>query len=222
MDEPLSNLDAKLRATMRTELQRIQEELGVTTIYVTHDQTEAMTMGDRIAILDDGILQQVGTPLECYHTPNNEFVAGFIGDPSMNFFEMEADRNLLVGDQFEYPLTAAQQESVGETRDVTFGIRPEDIDIETDGTADLEHAFEVTVDVVEPRGDENTIHLTFDQSVAEPETFTATVSGLRQLRAGDSVVATFPPNAIHLFDTGSGRALHNRSLDVPEATEQIV
>jgi multiple sugar transport system ATP-binding protein len=222
MDEPLSNLDAKLRATMRTELQRLQEELGVTTIYVTHDQTEAMTMGDRIAILDDGILQQVGTPLECYHTPNNEFVAGFIGDPSMNFFEMAVDRDRLIADRFEYPLTSTQSESVGDTRDVTFGIRPEDIEIEVDGTVDSAYEFEVTVDVVEPRGDENTIHLTFDRTAAEPETFTATVSGLRQLRAGDSVVATFPPEAIHLFDVDSGAALHNRSLDVPEATEQIV
>ncbi|ATW89480.1 multiple sugar transport system ATP-binding protein [Halohasta litchfieldiae] len=222
MDEPLSNLDAKLRATMRTELQRLQEELGVTTIYVTHDQTEAMTMGDRIAILDGGVLQQVGTPLECYHTPNNEFVAGFIGDPSMNFFEMDVDRNQLLGDLFEYPLTPAQQESVDEAREVTFGIRPEDIDIEVDGTVDSEFEFEVTVDVVEPRGDENTIHLTFDRDVDDPETFTATVSGLRQLQAGDAVVATFPPEAIHLFDVDSGAALHNRSLDVPEATEQLV
>jgi len=222
MDEPLSNLDAKLRATMRTELQRLQEELGVTTIYVTHDQTEAMTMGDRIAILDGGVLQQVGTPLECYHTPNNKFVAGFIGDPSMNFFEMAVDGELLVGDSFDYPLTSAQTESVGEARTVTFGIRPEDIGIEVDGTVDSDHAFELTVDVVEPRGDENTIHLTFDRAVDEPETFTATVSGLRQLQAGDSVVATFPPEAIHLFDTETEAALHNRSVDVPEATEQIV
>jgi multiple sugar transport system ATP-binding protein len=200
----------------------LQEELGVTTIYVTHDQTEAMTMGDRIAILDGGVLQQVGTPLECYHTPNNEFVAGFIGDPSTNFFEMDVDRNQLLGDLFEYPLTPAQQESVDEAREVTFGIRPEDIDIEVDGTVDSEFEFEVTVDVVEPRGDENTIHLTFDRDVDDPETFTATVSGLRQLQAGDAVVATFPPEAIHLFDVDSGAALHNRSLDVPEATEQLV
>ena len=222
MDEPLSNLDAKLRATMRTELQRLQEELGVTTIYVTHDQTEAMTMGDRIAILDKGVLQQVGTPLECYHTPKNEFVAGFIGDPSMNFFEMAVDRDRLVADRFEYPLSPAQSESVGGARAVTFGVRPEDIEIEVDGTVDSAYEFDLTVDVVEPRGDENTIHLTFDRAVDDPETFTATVSGLRQLRAGDSVVATFPPEAIHLFDVDSGQALHNRSLDVPEATEQLV
>jgi multiple sugar transport system ATP-binding protein len=222
MDEPLSNLDAKLRATMRTELQRLQEELGVTTIYVTHDQTEAMTMGDRIAILDNGVLQQVGTPLECYHTPKNEFVAGFIGDPSMNFFEMEVGQDKLIADRFEYPLTAGQQESIGEVNTVNFGIRPEDIEIVVDGTATSEHEFAVEVDVVEPRGDENTIHLTFDRTVADPVTFTATVSGLRQLQAGDSVVATFPPEAIHLFDVDSGVALHNRSLEVAEATEQLV
>ena len=222
MDEPLSNLDAKLRATMRTELQRLQEELGVTTIYVTHDQTEAMTMGDRIAILNDGVLQQVGTPLECYHTPNNRFVAGFIGDPSMNFFEMEADGERLVGDRFAYPLTPEQADAVGEARGVTLGIRPEDIDIAADGSADSPHEFDVYVDVVEPRGDENTIHLTFEADVDEPETFTATVSGLRQLQAGDSVVATFPPEAIHLFDADSEQALHNRSLDVPEAAEQVI
>jgi len=222
MDEPLSNLDAKLRATMRTELQRLQEDLGVTTIYVTHDQTEAMTMGDRIAILNDGVLQQVGTPLECYHTPNNRFVAGFIGDPSMNFFEMEADGERLVGGRFTYPLTPEQADAVGEAPGITLGIRPEDIDIEADGSADSPHEFDVYVDVVEPRGDENTIHLTFEADVDEPETFTATVSGLRQLQAGDSVVATFPPEAIHLFDADSEQALHNRSLDVPEAAEQVI
>ena len=104
MDEPLSNLDAKLRSSMRTELQRLQEELGVTTMYVTHDQTEAMTMGDRIAILDGGRLQQVATPLECYHQPANQFVAGFIGEPSMNFFEMGVEGDRLVAEAFEYPL----------------------------------------------------------------------------------------------------------------------
>ena len=222
MDEPLSNLDAKLRATMRTELQRLQEDLDVTTIYVTHDQTEAMTMGDRIAILNDGVLQQVGTPLECYHTPNNRFVAGFIGDPSMNFFETDLDGERLVGDRFAYRLSPDQADAVGETRAVTLGIRPEDIDIEADGSADSPHEFDMHVDVVEPRGDENTIHLTFEAGVDEPKTVTATVSGLRQLQAGDSVVATFPPEAIHLFDADSERALHNRSLDVPEAAEQVI
>ena len=222
MDEPLSNLDAKLRATMRTELQRIQDDLDVTTVYVTHDQTEAMTMGDRIAILNDGILQQVGTPLECYHTPNNRFVAGFIGDPSMNFFEMAVDDETLVVDRFEYPLKPDQQEAIAGNSDVVFGIRPEDIRIKEPGGLNDKYQFEVTVDVVEPRGDENTIHLTFDRSVAEPVTFTATISGLRDLSAGDEVVATFPPDSIHLFDAETGVALHNRTFDSEDATKQVV
>jgi len=222
MDEPLSNLDAKLRATMRTELQRIQDDLDVTTVYVTHDQTEAMTMGDRIAILNDGILQQVGTPLECYHTPNNRFVAGFIGDPSMNFFEMDVDGETLVIDRFEYPLKPAQQEAISGRSDVVFGIRPEDIRIKEPGGLSDNYQFEVTVDVVEPRGDENTIHLTFDRSVDDPVTFTATVSGLRNISAGDEVVATFPPDSIHLFDTDSGVAVHNRTFDSEDATQQVL
>ena len=219
MDEPLSNLDAKLRATMRTELQRLQAELGVTTVYVTHDQTEAMTMGDRIAILDDGVLQQVGTPLECYHAPNNQFVAGFIGEPSMNFFPMDRRDDRLVGDRFEYELTAAQREAVGDADRVTLGVRPEDITVDIEGGGS--HAYDVFVDVVEPRGDENTVHLTFDRGVDEPETFTATISGLRHIQAGEPVVATLPPDSIHLFDAETGVALHNRSLETTEVTEQL-
>jgi multiple sugar transport system ATP-binding protein len=219
MDEPLSNLDAKLRATMRTELQRLQAELGVATVYVTHDQTEAMTMGDRIAILDDGVLQQVGTPLECYHTPRNQFVAGFIGEPSMNFFEMDVRDGRLVGDRFEYELTPAQRDAVGDADRATLGVRPEDISVDTEGGGS--HAYDVFVDVVEPRGDENTTHLTFDPGVEEPETFTATISGLRHIQAGEAVVATLPPESVHLFDAETGTALHNRSLETAEVTEQL-
>ena len=222
MDEPLSNLDAKLRATMRTELQRIQDDLDVTTVYVTHDQTEAMTMGDRIAILDDGVLQQVGTPLECYHTPNNQFVAGFIGDPSMNFFEMAIDGDTLMIDRFAYPLKPAQQEAIAGKSRVVFGIRPEDIRIKEPGGISDNYQFEVTIDVVEPRGDENTVHLTFDRNVSDPITFTATVSGLRDVSAGDAVVATFPPDSIHLFDTETGVALHNRTFESEDATKQVL
>jgi multiple sugar transport system ATP-binding protein len=221
MDEPLSNLDAKLRATMRTELQRIQNDLDVTTVYVTHDQTEAMTMGDRIAILNDGVLQQVGTPLECYHTPNNRFVAGFIGDPSMNFFEMDVTGDSLTTDRFEYPLKPAQLDAVADDSSVVFGIRPEDIEIAEPTDINRKYEYQLTVDVVEPRGDENTIHLTFDRSVAEPVTFTATVSGLRTVSAGDNVTATFPPESIHLFDVDDGVALHNRSFEDEEVVEPL-
>jgi multiple sugar transport system ATP-binding protein len=220
MDEPLANLDAKLRAQMRTELQRIQEDLGVTTIYVTHDQTEAMTMGDRIAILDDGELQQVGTPLECYHEPANLFVAGFIGEPSMNTYDARVDGSTLVTDDFEYELSQRHRDAVGDRDDIVFGIRPEDVEVGADAADG--HTFEVTVDVVEPKGDENYVHMTFDDDHETPDTFTATIGGLRQFDAGDSVVVRFPPEAVHVFDADSGEAVLNRSLDTTEGVDLVL
>jgi len=223
MDEPLSNLDAKLRATMRTELQRLQEELGVTTVYVTHDQTEAMTMGDRIAILNDGELQQVGTPLECYHTPTNEFVAGFIGEPSMNFFRMSVDGNTLREDRFSYTLGQTDSQPLDTASEVTLGIRPEDIEFEPDQQASAADEFECVVDVVEPMGDANNVYLQFagDDS-SDPETFIVTVSGMKRIESGDGVVARFPEEALHIFDGSSGGALKNRSLENVESVEVSV
>jgi multiple sugar transport system ATP-binding protein len=216
MDEPLSNLDAKLRAEMRTELQTLQEELGVTTVYVTHDQTEAMTMGDRIAILDSGRLQQLGTPLECYHEPNNQFVAGFIGEPSMNFFGVGRTDDALVGDGFEYPVSSSVREDLEGHEDLVLGVRPEDVELRsTDGG---DHAFEALVDVVEPRGDENTVHLEF--AADEGASFTATVGGMVDIESGDEVVVALPEDAIHVFDAGSGEALRNRRLETVEGAEQ--
>jgi multiple sugar transport system ATP-binding protein len=226
MDEPLSNLDAKLRSQMRTELQRMQEDLGVTTIYVTHDQTEAMTMGDRIAILDDGRLQQVATPLEAYHEPANRFVAGFIGEPSMNFFEMEVEDGRLVGENFDYPLSEDTRGDLGDATDVTLGVRPEDIElVDTDG-GDGEHDFRTVVDVVEPVGSGNNVYLAFegDESASELDmdesrTFVATIGGLRRIEAGQPAIARLPEDAIHLFDGETGEALHNRNLDDAEQVE---
>jgi multiple sugar transport system ATP-binding protein len=215
MDEPLSNLDAKLRAQMRTELQRIQEDLDTTTVYVTHDQTEAMTMGDRIAILDDGQLQQVGTPLEVYHKPANRFVAGFIGEPSMNFFEMEVQGDRLVGEDVAYPLSEETHEAVEGSSRVTLGIRPEDVEVLDEG--DGRHEFETVVDVVEPMGNENTVYLAF--SPEKEHSFVATVGGMRSIEPGQPAVARIPEKAIHLFDAETGRALKNRSLDELESTE---
>ena len=211
MDEPLSNLDAKLRATMRTELQRIQDDLGVTTVYVTHDQTEAMTMGDRIAVLDEGVLQQVGTPLECYHTPSNRFVAGFIGEPSMNFFPTTRDGDQLSGESFTYSLPEDVSSTLGDATEITLGIRPEDVEFATDVDELGTHDFECVVDVVEPVGESNNVYLRFADA-PEGETFIATISGMRNVAAGDRVVATIPPEAIHLFDDRTGVALKNRSL----------
>jgi multiple sugar transport system ATP-binding protein len=218
MDEPLSNLDAKLRAEMRTELQRLQADLGVTTVYVTHDQTEAMTMGDRIAILDGGELQQVATPLECYHEPSNRFVASFLGEPSMNFFDVTLEGDRLVADDFEYPIEEWIRSDLGGATDLVLGIRPEAIELVGEHG---DHEFETTVDVVEPMGDENTVHLRFDPD-AEPETaatLVATTDGFNRVSEGDTVVARIPEDAVHLFDRATGEALHNRSME--DAAEQV-
>jgi multiple sugar transport system ATP-binding protein len=209
MDEPLSNLDAKLRAQMRTELQRLQDDLGVTTMYVTHDQTEAMTMGDRIAILDGGELQQVATPLECYHEPANVFVAGFLGEPSMNFFDVDFDGETLVADSFEYPVSGEVAADLGGETDLVFGIRPEAIELV--GEASGPHDFETEVDVVEPMGDENTVYLTFGDRDPD-DAVVATTSSMRQFSRGQSVVVRFPEEAIHVFDRRTGEALHNRTI----------
>lgn len=244
LDEPLSNLDAKLRAQMRTELQRLQEELGVTTVYVTHDQTEAMTMGDRIAVLNDGRLQQVGTPLECYHQPPNRFVAGFMGEPSMNFFEMEVESGDREGDQlvgeFMYPISGEPQKAVGTVTDVTLGVRPEDIELREGDEPTSAHEFETKVDVIEPTGDTNQLHLVLwnsdidEQSVGmdldegmDPDRETApdrvtivvTVSGMQHFDVDQTVIARIPEEAIHLFDAETGEALCNRSLEEGETTE---
>ncbi|MFC4359069.1 ABC transporter ATP-binding protein [Halobium salinum] len=215
MDEPLSNLDAKLRAEMRTELQRLQEDLDTTTVYVTHDQTEAMTMGDKIAILNDGRLQQVATPLEAYHEPANRFVAGFIGEPSMNFFEMEVQGDRLVGEEFSYPVSESTLENVGDAERVTLGVRPEDVRLVGEKTD--EHDFQTTVDVVEPMGRENNVYLAF---TADSEaTFVASVDGMRSVEAGQPAIARIPEEAIHLFDGDTGVTLQNRSLEDLEQTE---
>lgn len=198
MDEPLSNLDAKLRTQMRTELQRLQSDLGVTTIYVTHDQTEAMTMGDRIAILNDGHLQQLAPPEECYDRPNNRFVAGFIGSPSMNFFDIELsnsdDVTLLNGPGFEIQLDNI---SVPDDQ-YTLGVRPEDFSvIDSDG-------IKATVDVVEPMGSDNFLYL--NTSIGTE--FTARVDSDFRPEEGDRIHVGFSGEEIHLFDTEGNRVAH--------------
>ncbi|SFR64782.1 ABC transporter ATP-binding protein [Halogeometricum limi] len=209
MDEPLSNLDAKLRTTMRTELQSLQSEFGVTTVYVTHDQTEAMTMGDRIAVLNDGELQQIGTPLECYHEPANQFVAGFIGSPSMNFFETSLSRTgagaRLDHEVFDYLLDQEGTDAVADVSDsVTLGIRPEDIEL-ADG--DEPNAFSADVTVTEPLGD-----VTFVYFEIGGQQVTASIDGDILLSEGSTLDIVFPQNRIHLFDGRTGGALKNREM----------
>src|SRR5689334_3284391 len=151
MDEPLSNLDAKLRVQMRTEVSRIQQRLGVTTVYVTHDQTEAMTLGDRVAVMRAGLLQQVDSPRELYNNPRNIFVAGFIGSPAMNFFTAHVEDGKVRLPFGEVPL----REGLQAGGEVIAGIRPEDFE-DASLTGDLpDHlTFEAPIDLVESMGSE--------------------------------------------------------------------
>ena len=213
MDEPLSNLDAKLRTQMRTELQNLQHELGITTIYVTHDQTEAMTMGDRIVILDDGELQQVGTPLECYHEPNNQFVAGFIGDPAMNFFTMSYENGALYHDEFTYELSPSLQQQLGTlTGDVVMGVRPESIKRASDSG---ESTLMAPVSVVEPMGDVTHVYFEVDD-----QTYTMTQEGDLVTEVGSQIDLHFPEEKIHLFDAATGDAIKTGSVSATVESNQ--
>ncbi len=199
-DEPLSNLDAKLRTTMRTEIQRLQEELGTTAIYVTHDQEEAMTMGDRLAIMNNGILQQTGAPTDVYVRPKNEFVGGFVGSPSMNMLDVSIERvsdgiSLICEEQFEYTLNGESAHQIAQTDLSTarLGIRPENVTVVEDG-------IETTVEVVEPVGSDNYLYLDLG-----PE-FIARVDAGIEPEMGDVIDVTFDESDVHLFDT-SGESL---------------
>jgi multiple sugar transport system ATP-binding protein len=209
MDEPLSNLDAKLRTTMRTEIQQLQQELGVTTIYVTHDQTEAMTMGSRIAIMNQGTVQQVGEPMETYFKPVNEFVAGFIGEPSMNFLPTEATWNddvlTLTHPEFEYTFSETiDQIERREARSVTLGIRPEDVVLDPERDR---NTIDVEIDVTEPLGKEQLFYYDLDG-----ETYTASVGGHQNLTVGNTVTIQFPEENTYLFDGTTGETIKHQIL----------
>jgi multiple sugar transport system ATP-binding protein len=209
MDEPLSNLDAKLRAEMRTEINRLQNDLDVTTLYVTHDQTEAMTMGDRLVVLNYGELQQVGTPLECFYRPANQFVAGFLGSPSMNFFEGTVEGGTLRADGFDFDLTERMQSAVGSRNELVLGIRPEDMTLHD--RANSGHEFEAVVDVVEPMGSISYVYLQA-RAQSHEQTFIVETDGQRPISEGQHVYVEIPDGDVHLFDAASGETIHQRQL----------
>ncbi|WP_042661716.1 xylose/arabinose ABC transporter ATP-binding protein XacJ [Haloferax sp. ATB1] len=216
MDEPLSNLDAKLRAEMRTELQNLQDQLAVTTVYVTHNQTEAMTMADRIAVMDDGELQQVASPFECYHRPNNLFVAEFIGEPMINLVHGTRSESTFVGEHFSYPLDEDVMESVGDRDDLVLGVRPEDIEVAdaaSDDAALGDHELQMDVTVVEPHGDQNVLHLSHPDQPSDDDALQVVTEGMHLVTRGDRVTVTIPPDTIHVFDAETGTAVHNRRHD---------
>ncbi|ELY53955.1 ABC transporter ATP-binding protein [Natronococcus jeotgali] len=218
MDEPLANLDAKLRVHMRTELQRLHKQLDTTIIYVTHDQAEAMTMSDRIAVIDAGRLQQIDPPLTCYNEPANLFVAGFIGSPSMNFVRGTVVAGGLETENFDLEFDPAGVPEVGVGDEVTLGVRPEDVHLvaDADGSARRIGTIEATTDVLEPMGDEIFVYLLLDEEsegsmeedpMASQDQLLMSVSPDTDLREGDAVEVTLDGSKTHLFDAESGDAL---------------
>jgi len=216
MDEPLANLDAKLKVHMRTELQRLHKELDTTIIYVTHDQEEAMTMSDRIAILDTGSLQQIDPPLTCYNEPDNLFVAGFIGSPSMNFVEASVSDSQLETENFELSFDAATVDGVGVGDDLTLGIRPEDVypvqNIEEVGDPSMR--ITATVDVLEPLGDEIFAYLLIGEGDTSMEDTQTTNNQLlmsiepdSEIAEEDEIEVVLDRHKTHLFDRASGEAI---------------
>lgn len=200
LDEPLSNLDAKLRTEMRAELQRLQSDLDVTAVYVTHDQTEAMTMADRMVVMNEGHVQQVGTPIQVYNKPTNEFVAKFIGSPSMNTLNARFDGTVVTTDEFVYDLESTEL-SAATTRG-RFGVRPEDIKVAEEST---NSSVQATVDVVEELGNENLLHL----SISEDVEFVARVDEPIRPRLDDVVYVEFPESRVCLF-AEDGRTIKYR------------
>ena len=201
MDEPLSNLDAKLRVSTRTQIASLQRRLGVTTVYVTHDQTEAMTMGDRVAVLDRGVLQQIDSPRRMYDHPNNVFVAGFIGSPAMNLLEEKLTDQ---GVQFGGAVLPVDRATLSDTDQstVTVGVRPEDLELVGD-----EQGIAVEVDVVEELGADAFIYGRRAGSDETAKPFIARVDGRRPPAKGETVYFRPKEGHLHLFDVKNGQRL---------------
>jgi len=219
MDEPLSNLDAKLRVKMRAELNKLHDELSTTTVYVTHDQVEAMTLADQIAVMDDGEIQQVGAPTNVYMNPRNMFVAGFLGSPSMNFlegtleesstgkFELELGGDTHdVPDEFVDPLTPYLDDRV------VLGIRPENIALNKDGVPANVHP--ATVNVVEPQGEKTILELSLDTG----QNIKAAVDPDTVVERGDSVNLRFDRDSLQYFDPETGESLTHDSKPEQKVT----
>lgn len=203
-DEPLSNLDAKMRVQMRAEISKLHDRLKSTMIYVTHDQVEAMTMGDRIVVMKDGLIQQVASPLELYENPANQFVAGFIGSPAMNFFTGNIeDRNggiVFNEGQFtvQVPEPYAAKFAGYAGKEVVMGIRPEDLaDADSHADANAGNTVKARVEVLEPMGAEVIIYLATDK-----HSFVARVDAHEQAQVGQNLNMRFEMSKVRFFETG--------------------
>ncbi len=241
MDEPLSNLDAKLRVQMRTEVSRLQRDLSTTTVYVTHDQTEAMTLGDRVAVMRGGVLQQVDTPRVLYNSPVNIFVAGFIGSPAMNFFSATAN-----GGKLRLPFAdVPAPEGAADTGDVIVGIRPEDFEDATLAPEGRRHGveFDAPIEVLESMGSEIYAYFQFeggevssdelaelarDSGIAETPSggagrAVARLNPESEIQAGSTAKLWFDAAKLHVFSAGDGTNLAHAaasSATAPSVAEE--
>ena len=232
MDEPLSNLDAKLRVQMRTEVSRIQRRLGTTMVYVTHDQVEAMTLGDRVAVMRNGMLQQVASPEELYERPVNLFVAGFIGSPSMNFLAGTLEEGALRTGFGDLPISGSVRQAMagsGAGRDVIVGIRPEDFEdpaLVSDDIRGSGITFPTSIDVVESLGSEKYVYFTQElgsvdvaelnelardsgraDTGATGETVVARLDPATRITEGENVELWLDARKLHVFDPSTGQNL---------------
>jgi multiple sugar transport system ATP-binding protein len=241
MDEPLSNLDAKLRVQMRTEVSRIQRRLGTTMVYVTHDQTEAMTLGDRVAVMRNGLLQQVGSPQELYERPDNLFVAGFIGSPAMNFMPATVDSATLQTPLGEIPLSGRLRQAIERAnapRELIIGIRPESFEDASLVAADAKQngiGFRATIDVLESMGSDVFVYFTkeIEQGVDAAElaelardsgradtggsgdTVVARIDAATRIREGDDAELWVDVRTMHIFEPATGRNIALESGGTP-------
>ena len=201
MDEPLSNLDAKLRVEMRASIKKLHLRLGVTTVYVTHDQVEAMTMGTRIVVMKDGLIQQVASPIELYDKPVNKFVAGFIGSPAMNFLVGDVQNGRLTSPQFDIKPVGELAAKIApfNGKKVYVGMRPENLDLPGGKIPQNQNAIKATVEVVEPLGAETHILA----SVGGDQTLVARVDPHARIQPGDSVDLLVDLDFLHAFDLES-------------------
>jgi len=201
MDEPLSNLDAKLRVQTRAEIARLHQRLGTTTVYVTHDQVEAMTMGTRIAVMDKGELQQVGAPQDLYESPKKLFVAGFIGSPAMNFVNVDRDGDSVKGNGISFPIPGRYKAGLDGTSKLVAGFRPEHMEL-----GDLANSATVRAkaDVVEFLGDEELLHVTVQGHDSD---VVAVVSSEHRVKPGDVLDLKVPLDKLHLFNQETGDAI---------------
>ncbi len=241
-DEPLSNLDAKLRGQMRTEIARLQKRLGITTVYVTHDQTEAMTLGDRVAVLKRGVLQQLATPRELYQQPCNLFVAGFIGSPPMNFLPAEVEGTTVKLPFGEVTIPQEKADMISKSGLLIAGIRPEHFEdaAVVDESKTHGSTFHATVDVVEWLGNESYAYIPFETHDAvqkqleqlekdlDGETLrtqlVVNLDGASTIAEGDDATIWVNPAMIHLFDPETGENLTldaDRAGEIPSSTKEL-